>query len=283
MKRLFAQALSAKALALLFVLAPLAEASTDSVVYWTFSQTSGPVLNTQPSHGQSNSSMHQNHSGWIGYSRANSDDGEVVRDGTLAKFNGQRNSIVFVDDANHTDLNPGDGSFIVTTRFAVDQSVLEDDALGLNQTWNLVQKGRYNNSGGQWKLQIRKNHAGRIFLQCLFNDNNADAEKETTQVRLKKTWIEADHILEGQCTLDRLANRLSVDLTNTTLNIPLKPKTAELRNSFATVAPQAGECGSPNAFGGNVTIGNKPLCPKQKLDTDDAFRGKVYSVRIQRF
>ena len=52
---------------------------------------------------------------------------------------------------------------------------------------------------------------------------------------------------------------------------------------FGTVAPEAGECGTSESYGGNVAIGNKPLCPDQELDTNDAFRGEVFNVRIERF
>lgn len=291
MKLLLCRMLQKKALALLFVLAPFLQAisaesktiqATTDVVYWSFSETTGPVINTQSPLNQSDSAADSTYNGWVGYSPDN-DDGEVDRDGSHARFNGQRNSIVFIANASHADLNPGNESFIVTAHFAVDQSVLSDEALGRNQTWNLVQKGRFNNLGGQWKLQIRKNHSGRIFLQCLFNDNQPDTPKESIQIPLNKTWIRGDHMLKGRCTLDRSANQLSVDLTNTTKDINVARKKTELRNNFGSVVPQLGECGTPNAFGGNVTIGNKPLCPKQQLDTDDAFRGKVYSVRIQRF
>ena len=146
-----------------------------------------------------------------------------------------------------------------------------------------MQKGRFNNSGGQWKIQVRKNHSGRVFLQCLVNDNKTDSKKESVQIRLKNAWISDENTLEGRCSLNREKNELSAELTNLTTGVSARSKTAELNNNFGAVAPHAGECGSPESFGGNVTIGNKPLCPNQQLDTNDAFRGKVQSILIQRF
>lgn len=291
----FRSTTSAKALALL-ALVPCAFASTNAltntVANWTFSQSAGPIVNTQVSDDQNdpatnsatkNSRNNPRNNGWTGYSPDSDDDNEVDRNGSHARFNGQRNSIVLIDDANHTDFNPGYDSLVVTAQFAINRSALNEEALGFNQTWNLVQKGRFNNAGGQWKLQIRKNHSGRIFLQCLVNDDKPDTRRVAAQIPLKKAWLNDEQTLEGSCTLNRKTNELSAELTNTTQNINVPAITKALTEDFGAVAPQAGMCGSPEAFGGNVAIGNKPLCPDQKLDTNDAFRGKVHSVLIQRF
>lgn len=260
-----------RALALLFVLAPNAQAN-GTVAHWTFEQTKGSVVNTQ-SHNNQND-------GWIGYSPDNTDDNEVERNASMVAFNGARNSIILIDDANHTDFNPGLNALVISARFVVDRSVLDEDALGLNQTWNLVQKGRFNNVGGQWKMQIRKSHNGRLFLQCLVNDDKPETKSTKVQVVLKPKWINSDHIFEGRCELSRKDKELRVDLTNTTQGNKTLRKTSEVPAEFGAVAPQAGECGTPQAFGGNVAIGNKPLCEDQELDTDDAFRGTVFSIKI---
>ena len=254
---------------------PVSNAAAETVAHWTFSQTSGSVINTSTTGSERNN-------GWIGYTSDNSDDTDVVRDGTGASFNGQRNSIILIDDSNHIDFNPGIDSFAISSQFIVDQSVLTEATLGLNQTWNLVQRGRFNNSGGQWKMQIRKSHSNKLFLQCLVNDDKPETKSAKVQIMLKPAWIKANHSFEGRCTLDREDQQISVELTNTTQDKKAKHKAEALPSGFGSVAPRAGECSSPESFGGNVAIGNKPLCPDQELDTDDAFRGVVFSVSVHR-
>jgi len=257
--------------------------ASEKIAYWTFSETEGPVFNAQISENENHATAEQRHQGWIGYSPNISDDGEVLRNGSYARFNGQRNSIVLIDDTEHLDFNPGEQSFIISAHFSIDQSVLSSEALGPNQTWNLVQKGRFNNTGGQWKLQIRKNNNGRLFLQCLMNDDIQDTKKTSVQIALKQHWILREEPLKGRCELNRAESELRLELTTENQTNRVLRKATTLRTSFGAVAPQVGQCGSPNAFGGNIAIGNKPLCPDQKLDTDDAFRGKVYSLQIDRF
>jgi len=257
--------------------------ASETIAYWTFSQTEGPVINEHISENKNHSTAKQRHQGWIGYSSNNSDDDEVLRNGSHARFNGQRNSIVLIDDTEHLDFNPRNESFIISTHFSIDQSVLSSNALGPNQTWNLVQKGRFNNTGGQWKLQIRKNNNGRIFLQCLMNDDQRDTKKASVQIALKQHWILNEEPLKGRCELNRAESELRLELTTANLTNRVLRKATTLRTDFGAVAPRIGQCGSPNAFGGNIAIGNKPLCPNQELDTDDAFRGKVFRLQIDRF
>ena len=232
---------------------------------------------------RSDSNEHVGGDWQIGYSLDESDDGEVDRDGPWVRFNGQRDSIILIDADRHADFNPGGGSFAVTVQFVIDRAVLDTEALGPGETWNLLQKGRYNNAGGQWKLQIRKNRSERVFFQCLINDDRPDTPKAAAQIAVSRAWILDSDTLEGRCTLEREANRLSVELTDTTRGIDVPRVTRSLPADFGAVSPRAGECGSPEAFGGNVAIGNKPMCPDQELDTDDAFRGEVHSVRLDRF
>lgn len=274
--------LSTKAalLTALFMLTNGNASSSVTVAHWTFSETNGPIVNTKP---QADGKTPALHNGWVGYSTNIGDDNEVDRNGRRASFNGHRDSIILIDDENHSDFNPGDESLIVTVEFAVNQSALNDEALAPKETWNLIQKGRFNNSGGQWKMQIRKAPRGRLFLQCLINDNKPDTRREATQIPLKKTWITNSHILSGRCTLNRQANELKLELTDLTSGKSESPKTSTLPNDFGSIAPEAGECGTPESWGGNVSIGNKPLCPDQELDTDDAFQGEVFNARIERF
>lgn len=264
----------------LLAIPPGSAAAATTMAHWTFSQTQGPVVNEEAAIERD---VKLRHSGWAGYSIDNGDDGEVNRDGERVTFNGQRDSIILIDDANHTDFNPGPESLIITMQFAVDQSALNNEALAPKETWNLIQKGRFNNSGGQWKMQIRKAPAGRLFLQCLINDDKPDTRREAAQIALQKPWVKESHTLLGRCVLNRPANELILELTNLTIgSSKSKVTTTTLSTDFGNVDPQAGDCGTPNAFGGNVSIGNKPLCPDQELDTDDAFRGVVFSAQIER-
>lgn len=266
-------------LAVAFTLAT-SYAAEATIAQWDFNQTEGPVANMQV---KKSREAAVNHQGWVGYSSDTSDDSEVSRDGTRAAFNGQRNSIILIDDTNHTEFNPENKSLVITVRFKVDRSALSDEALAPKGTWNLIQKGRFNNKGGQWKMQIRKAPDGRLFLQCLINDDLPDTKREAAQTVLDKNWLKSGDTLNGRCTLNRQQNALNLELTNLTTGTAESPVTTTLRANFGNVAPIAGECGSPNAFGGNIAIGNKPLCPNQQLDTDDAFRGEVLSAQIQRF
>jgi|GEM_PF-2215272 len=255
----------------------------DVVSRWNFGQSEGPVLNMAHRDGAARSSEPGRNDGSVGYSRDRADDAAVNRDGRRAVFTGARDSIVFIDDTTHSDFNPGSGSLRAHARFTVDRSALSDEALGPNQTWNLVQKGRFNNAGGQWKLQVRKNFSGRIFFQCLVNDDNPGTRRQFTEVAIETAWILDDRVLEGRCTLDRQAAELRAELTDASSGTAVPHTVTALPAAFGDVAPRAGACGTPDAFGGNVTIGNKPLCPNQAFDTDDAFRGAVHEVRIERF
>jgi len=272
--------------ALLFALGtlvPQVGAASDTVAFWTFNQTWGPVIDDRARYTWMDPIEYRRSSGRVGYSSDVADDAEVDRDGSRATFNGQRDSIVLIDDDHHEDFNPGAKSLTVFARFVIDRSVMTTEALGPNQTWNLMQKGRYNNAGGQWKLQIRKDHAGRVFFQCLVNDDRPDTPKAAVQTALGHAWILNDHVLAARCTLDRRTDELSIDLTDTTWDVTPPRVATALPVGFGAVAPRAGECGTPEAFGGNVVIGNKPMCPNQQLDTDDAFRGTVHSIRLDRF
>ena len=255
-------------------------AAEATIAQWDFSQTEGPVANMQV---KASNEAAVSHNGWVGYSPDTSDDSEVNRDGTRAAFNGQRNSIILIDDTNHAQFNPENESLVIAVEFKVDQSALSDQALAPKGTWNLIQKGRFNNKGGQWKMQIRKAPDGRLFLQCLINDDRPDTKREAAQTVLDKNWLKSGDTFNGRCTLNRQQNTLNLELNNLTTSTAETPVTTALRANFGNVAPIAGECGSPNAFGGSIAIGNKPLCPNQKLDTDDAFRGEVFGAQIMRF
>lgn len=267
---------------LLFVIATSAHASNTTIAHWTFSQTDGPVVNDHRPSNEVGDDAKDRHSGWVGYSIDDIDNDEVDRTGSYARFNGRRNSIVLISDTNHTDFNPGNESLILSVGFAVDKSALSDNALAPKGTWNLVQKGRFNNSGGQWKLQIRKGPKGRLFFQCLINDNNSETRRAAAQVVVEKSWIQNDHNLKGGCFLDRQGNELKVDLLSASAPDSLLSASKQLPANFGDVTPRAGQCGTTDAFGGNIAIGNKPLCQNQKLDTNDAFRGAVYSLIVQR-
>lgn len=250
------------------------------IAHWTFSESSGPVINAGPVvKGQSS----VNHNGWVGYTASADDDTQVERNADQAIFNGNRNSIILIDDAHHTDLNPGDGSLIVTMEFQVNQSALDDKALAPKETWNLIQKGRFNNTGGQWKLQIRKGPQKRLFLQCLINDNKPGTKREAGQIHLEDRWVANKHTLLGRCTLNRQTNELKLELTDLKSGKTVASVANAISKDFGAVAPESGACGTPESFGGNVAIGNKPLCPDQELDTNDAFQGAVSSVLIERF
>ncbi|MBX2878512.1 MAG: hypothetical protein KTR32_01210 [Granulosicoccus sp.] len=259
-------------------------ATETTIAFWDFSEPAGPVINSVVNAEVNVSeATSARHGGWVGYSVDTSDDGEVERDGSRAAFNGERDSIVLIDGTDHTEFNPDDGSLVITLQFAVDRSALSEAALAPKGTWNLIQKGRYNNQGGQWKMQIRKAPAGRLFFQCLINDDNPDIKRAVAQTVLKKRWIEKGYVFTGRCTLNRQSNELSLELSNSTTGNTQSPVKTSLHPDFGNVAPRAGECGSPNSFGANVAIGNKPLCPNQTLDTNDAFRGEVFSAHIKRF
>lgn len=271
---------SATLLIALFLITQTHAAAKTTISRWTFNETEGPVVNTNtPADGDVSAS----HNGWVGYSANASDDNEVDRNGSRATFNGHRNSIILIDDVNHSDFNPGDGSLIINMEFLVNQSALNNEALAPKETWNLIQKGRFNNIGGQWKMQIRKGPKGRLFLQCLINDNKSSTKREAGQIRLQDTWILNNHVLFGRCTLNRLANELKLELTDLKSGKTVSSVPKAISSDFGSVVPEAGECGTSESYGGNVAIGNKPLCPNQALDTNDAFQGEVFSVVIERF
>jgi len=204
------------------------------IAHWTFSESSGPVINAGPVvEGQSS----VNHNGWVGYTASADDDTEVERNTDQAIFNGNRNSIILIDDAHHTDLNPGDGSLITTMEF----------------------------------------------LQCLINDNKPGTKREAGQIHLEDRWVANKHTLLGRCTLNRQTNELKLELTDLKSGKTVASVANAISKNFGAVAPESGACGTPESFGGNVAIGNKPLCPDQELDTNDAFQGAVSSVLIERF
>ena len=269
-------------LAVLCTLSPGVGAASGTIAHWTFEQATGPIVDTRTPDDRDDATGPRGSDGQVGYSPDEGDDGEVDRDGSRAAFNGQRDSIILIDGARHTDFNPGAGSLAVTVQFVIDRSVLDIEALGPNETWNLVQKGRFNNAGGQWKLQIRKNRSERVFFQCLVNDEEPDTPRAAAQIAMSHAWILDGDTIEGRCTLDRENDALRVELTDTTRGIDVLQVTKSLPAGFGAVAPRAGRCGSPESFGENVAIGNKPICPDQELDTDDAFRGEVHGVRLDR-
>ena len=273
---------SALALCLLSTAVTPAAADTNLEAHWRFNQVSGPIIDSYvPKHGEDLTSPRRN-DGWIGYSKGVADDSAVVRTGSSLEFSGERSSIVFIDDAFHTDFNPGKGSLKINARFKLDPSVLSAAALGATETWNVAQKGRFFNTRGQWKMQILKARNNAIYLHCLVNDDRADTPAQSARVKIASSWISAGRILTANCTLDRNAHELRVDIQNKSSGIMPRSVTSVLTPNFGAVAPRAGACGTRDAFGGHVTIGNKPLCPGDQYDTDDAFRGKIYKVRIYR-
>jgi len=138
--------------------------------HWRFNQVSGPIIDSYvPKHGEDLTSPRRN-DGWIGYSKGVADDSAVVRTGSSLEFSGERNSIVFIDDAFHTDFNPGKGSLKINARFKLDPSVLSAAALG--------------------------------------------ATAQSARVKIASSWISAGRILTANCTLDRNAHELRVDIQN---------------------------------------------------------------------
>jgi len=269
--------------------------SVDITGLWRFNNASGPVIDNI---GITN--------GVVGYVDQNY-EGTAVRQRGRIVFEGKPNSIVLIDDdtIGQFDATKGTTYFRYKARLKLPRNLtttLNDDGdliFPSRATWNVVQKGRSGNPGGQWKMQIIERN-GQAYLQCVIQDG-VNGQIDAT------AWgqpFEFNKIHYATCVVDRRKNLLKAIIENEEDNgKPFRNNpTATATNAngvviaderrrgvmpagFGDIAPMSGACGASNPYGQTVSIGNKPVCPGSdfdKLDSSDQFVGKIYQIKVEK-
>ena len=211
-------------------------------------------------------------------------DGTQVESGRLGgwafHFRGtNKNSRAVVD--NDSGLNPGNRDFRVRMKFKFDKDI------GPQSSWNLVQKGRYGNRGGQWKLELSRNAGNSVSFRCSFQrpreSDGSAGEQFAVKVLDRGTSLQKGKLYELSCRLNRSSSR--VQIVAGVRNVEQNRWTWGVKNTeisqsaFGSIAPYGG-C----YLGSRVNIGGKSYCANENPGSDDLaddmFRGFISYVKV---
>lgn len=226
---------------------------------WNFSQTTGPIIDSVG-----------NFDGEIG---VGNHAGDMERRGGAARFSGRDGSIVVVPvDAASSSFNPAGAEMQWSAEFMLSPASITRLQDQTNPSWNLMQRGFANNTGGQWKTQIitRNNQA---FVQCIVRDaaGNVISSRSLTPI---DGWVRH----RVTCEFNDVTNELTTTFDGATETVA----TADAGVTFGDVNPQGSTTcfTGANSLGDAVTIGNKPGCGT--LDPTDRFIGSVFDAEVRK-
>jgi|GEM_PF-4931597 len=211
-------------------------------------------------------------------------DSRQVTSGRLGgwawRFRGtNKNSRVVID--NQSGMSPGTKDFLVRARIRFTSE------LPYQASWNFAQRGRADNIGGQWKLELarsKQSSGGKVSFRCLFRRPGAPSEPLTVQVLDRGSSLQKNMTYDVSCRLNRSSTNASVTagVNNTATNRwTWASKSSGIRNViFGSINPRGNSC----ALGNVTTIGGKAYCANENPDQselrEDMYKGYLLWMKV---
>ncbi len=222
--------------------------------------------------------------GYIGFLPTAIDDADVQRQNGVLTFNGNDNSLLIAPVTNSDQANPDGEIFRWIVEFSVPQSSID---LLLSQTspsWNLMQRGFFNNSGGQWKTQLITS-GNVVKAECIVRDgaryNGQGPYLFISAKSSNAVAIGANTVHTAICEYDDANNELAIIVDGLRHSVSTLNENQFPGASFGNVNPVGSTtCTGSNPLGGSITMGNKPAC--NTIDDNDRFVGDLYRAEIQK-
>lgn len=277
--------------------------SVDTEGFWKFNEVDGPILDAYDRSGTNDCTSYRANNGFVGSWSGFDDTADVLdrHGGGRVQFDGlSPNHIVMIGPDHHEDFNADRSSLLWRVKAKLEPDALSNGKMESVDTWNLMQKGRFNQFG-MWKMQIMPfkesywEGSNLAFIQtsnwpdqattndpilhCQVQDENNVVVNAYSRVRL-----EPGVLYRLRCVLDRTNGELKAIVSENQSKDrieeeapPYKVYETPLPEGLGLVSPglfanfacsvySADKDWPPVGFGGHnlndfVAIGNKPECP----------------------
>jgi len=214
---------------------------------------------------------------------------------TFRTFGGDDDDVVVMDVDGAAGLAPDNKKMAWRVRFRLTESDLQtlEDAGAGELSWNIMQRGLADDSGGQWKMSIVSQADDSVRVQCVTqtapgasNRLQVDSAFDISTMSIVNgmtPWITAT------CFSDDSGQSQGNGVTGDGIQVVVNGVTSAevVGTNTGTIDPAAtGTCNGnnspfslsttlfPDGIGGVVTVGNKPACWNPN-DADDRFQGDV--------